>query len=239
MTKATTAKILPLSDEAPIKSRGITIPHIAEMTRRHRTLLSENKYDGNLVGALNRLLNTDDKVLELGTGFGFTAAFMAAKKGVSVVSYDANPDILPPAQQLLDANGIKSVSLHHGAFGPRKGSKPVDVFVRKDLMASSLGPLDDEPEDAVAAKSSTDVLNTNTVFKAHRPSVFVSSSEGGEVAALAAADLSALRAAVIVLNPLNTGSSGIATVFGAMERSGLIYYPRLSKGKLVVFHKGA
>jgi len=105
-------------------------------------------------------------------------------------------------------------------------------------MATSLAIAEDEAADTVVDTQSADVLNTNTVIKDHKPSVLVCSCEGGEVDALASADLKSLQSAVVVLNPISIGSDGIASIFQAMDRGGLVYSPRLSKGKLVVFRKG-
>lgn len=218
-------------------SRGLKIPKHPQITRgRIRGALKSDTYERKECDAVMRVVRPGDRVLELGGGIGYMSTLLSVKKQVArVVSYEANPALIPYIRSVHAANGVKNVDLRNALLSPQAGD-PVPFYVRKNFLASSMDRAADP--DTVIEEVAIMQHDIAPVLEAERPNVLVCDIEGAEADLLPAADWTGLRAAVIELHPQWIGQSGVQAVFDAMQRAGLTYFPKASEAKVVTFRKG-
>ncbi|MBV2360727.1 FkbM family methyltransferase [Thalassococcus sp. CAU 1522] len=220
-----------------IKSRGLKIPKHPDITvGRIRGALREGTYERKECDAVMRVVREGDVVLELGGGIGYMSTLLARKKKVAkVVSYEANPGLIPYIHSVHEANGIDNVEVRNALLAPRAG-KAVPFHVRRNFLASSLdGEID---ADAIIETVEIEKHGISPTLKELKPDVLVCDIEGAEADLIPAADWSGLRAAVIELHPQWIGQAGVQAVFDAMHKAGLSYFPKASEAKVVTFLKG-
>ncbi|WP_305968256.1 MULTISPECIES: FkbM family methyltransferase [unclassified Mameliella] len=217
-------------------SRGLKIPKHPQITRgRIRGALKSDTYERKECDAVMRVVRPGDRVLELGGGIGYMSTLLSVKKEVArVVSYEANPALIPYIRSVHAANGVKNVDLRNALLSPQAGD-PVPFYVRKNFLASSMDRAADP--DTVIEEVAIMQHAIAPVLEAERPNVLVCDIEGAEADLLPAADWTGLRAAVIELHPQWIGQSGVQAVFDAMHRAGLTYFPKASEAKVVTFRK--
>lgn len=220
-----------------IRSRGLKIPkHPQITTGRIRGALREGLYERKECDAVMRVVREGDRVLELGGGIGYMSTLLSVRKKVaSVVSYEANPALVPYIRSVHAANGVDNVDLRNALLSPEAGA-PVDFHVRRNFLGSSLDR-DSDPETIVNTVQ-IPRHGLREVLAETTPDVLVCDIEGAEADLLPAADWSGLRVAVIELHPQWIGQSGVQAVFDAMQRAGLSYFPKASEAKVVTFRKG-
>ena len=229
------------SDPAPrdpyLYSRGLKIPKNPQITRgRMRAALKQDIYERKECDAVMRVVRPGDRVLELGGGIGYMSTLLSVKKKVArVVSYEANPGLIPYIRSVHAANDVTNVDLRNALLAPELGD-PVPFYVRQNFLASSMDR--DADPDTIIEQVSVMQHAINPVLQAETPDVLVCDIEGAEAHLLPAADWSGLRVAVIELHPQWIGQSGVQAVFDCMQRAGLTYFPKASEGKVVTFRKG-
>lgn len=218
-------------------SRGMKIPKNPQITRgRVRAALRQDAYERKECDAVMRVVRPGDKVLELGGGIGYMSTLLSARKKVSrVVSYEANPALIPYIRSMHAANGVTNVDLRNALLSPEPGD-PVPFYVRKNFLASSM----DREADPDTVVEEVPIMQhaIGPVIAQERPDVLVCDIEGAEAHLLPAGDWSSLRVAVIELHPQWIGQSGVQAVFDAMHRAGLTFFPKASEAKVVTFRKG-
>ncbi|MGR3541711.1 MAG: FkbM family methyltransferase [Hasllibacter sp.] len=219
--------------------RGIKVPNDPVVVgARTRRLLRTDAYEQKEAEAVLSQVRGGDTVLEIGAGLGFMSSLLAARCGAArVVSYEANPRMIPFVRRTHAANGVSDrCEVRHALLAPG-GGPPLPFYVREEFDASSLDP--DRPETIpVIAVEDVPRADADEAFAEIRPDVLVCDIEGAEAQLLPALPLRGLRLAVVELHPQWIGREGVAAVFGAMAAAGLTYFPRASQAKVVVFRGG-
>ncbi|WP_323763458.1 FkbM family methyltransferase [Marinovum sp.] len=219
-----------------IRSRGMRVPRAVGITTgRIRAALRAETFERKECEAVLRVVNEGDRVLELGGGIGYVSTLMAvARKVTQLVTYEANPALIPHIRRMHEANGAEHIDLRNALLTPLP-SDPVPFYVRRNILSSSLdGSVN---PDGVLQTVDVDCHAVEAVLEEVKPDVLICDIEGGEADLLPAADWSCLRVAVIELHPQWIGQPGVQAVFDAMQRAGLTYFPRASEGKVVTFRK--
>lgn len=220
-----------------ITSRGLKIPKHPELTTgRVRGALRDGLYERKECDAVMRVVNEGDTVLELGGGIGYMSTLLSVKKKVKrVVSYEANPTLIPYIHSVHAANNVENVEVRNALLSPRAG-KPVPFYIRQNFLGSSMdGSID---PDSIVETVEIDKHGISPVLKDVKPDVLVCDIEGAEAELLPSGDWSGLRAAVIELHPQWIGQAGVQAVFDAFQKAGLTYFPKASEAKVVTFLKG-
>jgi len=233
--------VMPAETDGPayVRSHGLRFPNDpAIITRRIRRALRQDAYEKKEYEAIRALLRPDDVVMELGAGIGFMSTVASKLCAVkSVTAYEANPALIPYIASVHVANGVENVTVKNALLAGKK-AKPVDFFVRKNLLASSMEPMQGDRDGGVVTVAKVPVENINTALKSIAPTALICDIEGAEAVLLPVADLSCLRLAIVELHPQWIGQSGVQAVFDSMHRAGLTYFPKRSNAKVVAFRKG-
>lgn len=219
-----------------LKSRGMLIPKHPAITKGMvRISLKEDKYERKEAEAALKVVRRDDTVLEIGGGIGYMSTLIPTKKPIKEMhTYEANPALIPFIREMHHVNKVDNVTVHNKLLAARK-TKPVDFYVRKNFLASSMDNSID-PDDIIATEQ-VEVENINTMLKSLKPDVLICDIEGAEEHLLPVADWSCLRAAIIELHPQWIGAEGVRAVFDCMHAAGLTYFAKASEGKVVTFKR--
>ncbi|WP_136441375.1 FkbM family methyltransferase [Pacificoceanicola onchidii] len=219
-----------------LHSRGMKIPKHPQLTTgRVRGAIKNDEYERKECDAVMRVVRPHDTVLELGGGIGYMSTLLAAIKKVRrVVSYEANPALIPYIRSVHAANEVTNVDLRNALLMPQAGPK-LPFYIRKNFLASSM-------DNSVDVADITDTAQIEQhgiaeVLEAEKPSVLVCDIEGAEETLLPAGDWSNLRCAIIELHPQWIGPKGVRAVFDAMHAGGLTYFAKASEGKVVCFRR--
>lgn len=158
----------------------------------------------------------------------------AIKKVQRVVSYEANPALIPYIRSVHAANDVTTVDLRNALLMPQAGPE-VSFYIRRNFLASSMDGTVDPGEitDTVMIPQH----GLNAVLEEEKPSVLVCDIEGAEAQLIPAGDWSGLRLAILELHPQWIGPQGVRAVFDAMHAGGLTYFAKASEGKVVCFRR--
>lgn len=219
-----------------IRSRGMNIPKHPQLTTgRVRGALREGTYERKECDAVMRVVKAGDRVLELGGGLGYMSTLLSVKKNVErVISYEANPTLIPYIRSVHAANNVQNVEVRNALLSPAAGD-PVPFYVRKNFLGSSMDH-DADPGSIVETVQIEKHPISDTLADL-KPNVLVCDIEGAEAEVLPSGDWSGLRAAIIELHPQWIGPKGVRAVFDAMHAGGLTYFPKASEGKVVTFRR--
>ncbi len=219
-----------------LRPRGILVPkHPQFTTGMIRRALREGTYETREAEAVLATARPGDTVLELGGGIGFISALIGARCAPKrIVTYEANPDLVPYIAQVHAANGITCAEVRGALLAPQAG--PDRMFhIRGNRLSSSLDG--DLAPDTILRSVPVPQHAAGPVLDALRPDLLVCDIEGAEADLLPAVDWTGLRAAVIELHPQWIGAAGVRAVFEAMHRAGLVYFPKASHAKVVTFRR--
>lgn len=205
-----------------IVTNGIKVPFVPKIiTPPIEKPMRNNRYEGGECAALRELLIPGDRVLELGAGVGLLSTVAAMSEGVeSVLTVEANPEMIPLIKETYRLNGAKNVELINGVVAP-KTTEPLDFYLRKDFWASSMEP-DSRPYVEVVQVPSFGIKD---LIKKQNPTVIAIDIEGGELGLFDEADLSNVRLLIIEFHPKVYGSANVVAITELLEKKGLIVEP--------------
>ncbi|WP_406645054.1 FkbM family methyltransferase [Aliisedimentitalea scapharcae] len=230
----TSTKTPTFRDKSYIESRGIRFPKDGVfITGRIRGSLRSGEYEAKEAAAVLKAVQDGDTVMELGAGVGFISSLVAIHKNVKAVhAFEANPQLIPYIKSVYAENNITNAHIHNAILGPEKGT--ATFFVRQNFLSSSLTR---EDADGVIAEETIEIRETRATSQEIRPDVLICDIEGAEQFVIPDMDLSSVRVAILELHPQWIGSKGVAAVFQTMMAAGLVYFPKWSHAKVVVFRR--
>lgn len=137
-------RVLDLDPENHFAKEGLELLIRLKIPKWHFDMLADIDRNDAFERAINKVVNEESKVLDIGTGSGLLA-MMAARKGAkSIVACEVNPDIAKVAERVVAANGYedtikvfakRSDFLQEG----RDYKEKFDVIVSEILDAGGLG----------------------------------------------------------------------------------------------------
>lgn len=200
---------------------GLRIPHSPFLTETRIRRLEEGRYEGQEIQGALALVQPGDRVLDLGAGLGVVGAMTALHAAPdAVLSYEANPDLVPAIESLHRLNGLADrIELRNAVLwaGPDR-PETVTFYRHGSFLGSSLTP--NAPERARPVAVATEPFEA--VRAAFRPTVLIADIEGAEAELLEHADLSGIRAVVIEFHPKLYGRAGMRRCKAILERNGFV-----------------
>lgn len=218
-------------DQPPRKlAYGLSFPDDPRvMTGRRKRQLRDGRLAGAAIRTALRLSDSDDRVLELWSGFGLISALLALRLGIrSIHTVEPAQPLVDYAQALHRDNGVETVTATCGLPGLRKGKGT--LYLRGDLLAVAA-------EDDGAERAEVPVLNTAHLLRDTAPTVLIGDFSQAPPGLFDSADLTGLRLAIVTLPPQSAGPAVTATLFQAMGAGGLTYAPKQSSGRVVTFRR--
>lgn len=205
-----------------IEYHGLSVPlRRTGMSSEIVMAIARNGYEEPEIRGLRRAVHPGDRVLELGSGLGIVTALAAraAAPGGHVLSFEANPGMIPETRAFLTEHALSNVELRHAVLVPKaEPGETRDFHLATSFAVSSLLEGRKDREQEVISVPAEQI---NDVVAAFRPDVLICDIEGAEAELIPALDASGLRAAVIELHPDRLDASELAAVDAALARHGL------------------
>jgi FkbM family methyltransferase len=207
-----------IGEEFAVECRGVRVPHSPYLPERRIDKIRAGGYEPEEIAGALAVVRPGDRVLELGAGLGIVGAVMASNAGPSaVISFEANPALIPHIRALYDMNGLGGViSVRNEVLlgGPdRPATMP--FHIGRSFFTSSL--LNESGRETVDVPTG-DLAEVMAEFD---PQVMLVDIEGGELDLLRHADLTRLRAAVVEFHPAVYGVEGMRECKQALRAAGL------------------
>jgi len=141
----------------PIKIHGIKV-RAWKVSQRIKGTLFRRTYESDEIKMIQKVIQADERVLELGGGLGVTTSLMAMIVFPTPVwTFEANPHTYELMRGNLALNKIHNVQAINAVVGQEAGE--VDFYVSKDFWEASLIPLPESKRIVVPVHSLTEVLN--------------------------------------------------------------------------------
>ncbi|MGL4239128.1 FkbM family methyltransferase [Tabrizicola sp.] len=224
--------------QTTIRYRGLDVP-LQRTGMNDEVLMSiaRNGYEQPEIDALRHAVRPGDRVLELGSGLGIVTALAAraAAPNGRVLSFEANPEMIPATREFLADHQVTNVELRHAVLVPQaKPGETRDLFLGGSFNSSSLLGAPDHTARGVVSVPAEPL---NDVVADFRPDVLICDIEGAEAELLPALDAQGLRAAVVELHPDRLSGDEIAAIHAAMARHGLHLDPTPLGGTVVLYSR--
>ena len=205
---------------------GVKVPDSPMLTPTRIERINAARYEGQEIAGALEVVRAGDKVLELGAGIGIVGAVVAHNaKPAQVLSFEANPQLIPHINALYAFNGLADrIEVRNEVLiSAPDAPETIPFHVRNSYLGSSL--IDTE------ARATTRVdVPTASYAKVHRdfaPDVLLMDIEGGELDFLRHASLDGIRAIVIEFHPEAYGKDGMMECKSILERAGFAKVPGL------------
>lgn len=195
---------------AAVICRGVDVPVSPFLTETRQKRMAEGRYEGDEIAGALAVVRPGDRVLELGAGLGVVGAVVAKHaKPEAVLSFEANPDLVPHIRALHALNGLQDrVELRNQVLMSAPERPDTRTFyLRNSFLGSSLVDVDNRQTRPVEVQTAS----FDTVVEEFRPDVLIMDIEGGELEFLEHASLKGIRAVVIELHPGVYGTAGVKT----------------------------
>lgn len=197
----------------------VQVPSSPFLTEGRVERINAGKYEGQEIDGALALVTPDDRVLELGAGLGVVGAIIAkTAQPEAMMSFEANPDLIPHIRTLYEVNGLTgSIELHNQVLlASLDRPETVDFHIGNSYLGSSLVP-------QVARKQRTVTVETacfEDVRKQFNPTILVMDIEGAELDFLQDADLTGIRAVVVEFHPGLYGGGGMRRCKNILREQG-------------------
>lgn len=204
------------------------------MSPKLMEVIRDGRYETPEARKIGKIVQQGDVILEIGAGIGFMTALMLKNPYVErVVSFEANPLLIPKIQRTLSDNdlGGQRFELHNAILGA-EDSGTIDFHIHQDFWASSL-----RKTSATIQSFPLPLVSFDRTIKTVRPSIIVCDIEGGEKVLFTTSDLDGVRAVYLELHQRVLGPSGMRDTFQAFHDRGFHYDQTHSSGAIVLFSR--
>ena len=184
------------------------------VSQRMRNIIYSGNYEAPEARIAQRLIRSDDRVLEVGAGMGFvtTICCKLVSSHDQVMTVEANPLLQPLLAETFRRNNVSPL-LMLGAVST-KGDK-MALNIGCEFVSSSL-KVRDEQTGVIEVPG----ISISNLLSRHKPTVLVMDIEGAEIDCLTGADLSNVRAICVEVHPHIVGHWEINKMVDALRCQG-------------------
>lgn len=197
---------------------GVVVPDSPFLNDQRIARINAARYEGQEIRGALSVVRPGDRILEMGAGLGLVGAVALLRgQAAKLLSFEANPQLIPHIQALYDRNGLSArCDLRHQVLttGP-KAPATVPFFLRNSYLASSL-------IDSKRPTRQVDVptADLETITRAYQPDVLLMDIEGGELALIDTVAQAGIRAIVIEFHPEVYGDAGMRRCKASLTQAG-------------------
>jgi len=208
----------------------------AVMSPKMISVLKASRFERQEAKQLDLILEDNEIVLEIGAGIGFISTILArSDKTKRVVSYEANPDLIPAIQKTVSNNlngKADKHSVRNAILSTDMSRRTTAFYVHRDFWASSLLPL----ENPLRVEK-IPVRSFNGALKEIKPTLIVCDIEGAELNLFTGAQLDGVRKIYLEIHQKKLGGSGVRDLFDVMHQHGFHYDQHHSNGAVILFSR--
>jgi len=198
---------------------GVKVPASPFMHAKRIERINAARYEGQEIAGALHVVESTDRVLEMGAGLGIVGAVVARNaKPQEILSFEANPNLIPHIEALYRLNRLDGrITVRNEVLIAQKDRPATMTFhLGSSYLGSSLIRDGSPKTDAVDVPTA----DFNSVLKDFRATVLLMDIEGGELDVLRDADLTGLRAMVLEFHPDAYGIEGMRECKRILRRAG-------------------
>ena len=216
-----------------VELSGIKIPFYPSIfTQNIAKAVRAGHYEGKEAREIVRIIQDDERVLELGAGIGYVSSLIAKDPRTQAVrTYEANPQLLPVIQEVHALNDVTNVEVINEILSNDLRAPSVKFYIRHDFWASSMLEKPWKYKQAIDVP----VSSFSGVVESFRPTLIVCDIEGGELDLFRNANLEGVKKVYVELHQKVLGRRGMKEVFDVMSARGFHYDQHHSHGSVVLF----
>lgn len=199
---------------------GVGVPPSRYLHDGRIARLNAGEYEGDEIRGALHVVGEDDTVLEIGAGIGVVGGVIAARcKPRRILSFEANPELIPEIRALYAANDLGNrISVENAVlFSAPERPETLPFYLHKSYLGSSLS----HPGRKLRKEVTVPTRDFNSVCAGLDPNVLIMDIEGGELDLLRHADLSRFRAVVLEFHPGVYGVEGMRNCKALLRKAGL------------------
>ena len=198
-------------------------------------VIRERRYEGAEARQLQRVVQENEIVLEIGAGIGFISSLLVKNpKTKKVISYEANPGLIDAIRKTVSSNAaaeqdkweVRNAVLANGLWD----KDFINFYVHADFWGSSL-----EPSAHAVRVEQVRLQRFNTLIPEMRPTMIVCDIEGGELELFRNADLTGVKKVYLEIHQGRLGRRGIRALFDCFHAHDFAYDQHHSEGSVVLF----
>jgi len=216
-----------MAEEIAAQIHGVKVPVSPFLNETRTDRINNGRYERQEIEGALSLVRQGDKVLELGAGLGIVGAVVSAnRKPSKVLSYEANPALIPHIRALYKANRLSRRNLvrNEVLLSAPSSPKTVEFPVHNSFLGSSLAGNKARAREVVEVKTS----DFNALVAEFGPDVLIVDIEGGELDLLEHARLEGVRGVVIEFHPKVYGTGGMRRCKAILRDGGFVQRGELS-----------
>ncbi len=198
---------------------GVDVPASEFLNEVRIQRINAGRYEGQEIAGALAVVRPGERILELGAGLGIVGAVVARNRAPArMVSFEANPVLIPHIENLYRQNGLeRTIELRNAVlFSAPERPAAVPFHVHNSFLGSSL-----QGDPARARETiSVPTESFDSLRETLAPEVLIMDIEGGELAFLEHADLSGLRAVVVEFHPKAYGVAGMRRCKNILRAAG-------------------
>jgi FkbM family methyltransferase len=198
---------------------GVRVPQSPFLTETRIARINAASYEGAEIAGALAVVAPGDRVLELGAGLGIVGAVTAKNaQPAAILSFEANPELIPHIRALYRANGLENVIELRNQVLVSAPERPETMTfnLHNSYLGSSLTP-DPSRETRPVEVPTASFRNVLDTFQ---PTVLIMDIEGGELELLEHATFDGIRAVVIEFHPGIYGKAGMQACKTILRRAG-------------------
>lgn len=199
--------------------KGVGVPASPFLNDTRIARINAARYEGEEIAGALHVVGPEDRVLELGAGLGIVGAVTAHhRKPAAVLSFEANPALLPHITALYSANALDDrIRVENRVLlaGPDQPDT-VTFHIRTSYLGSSLIDSDTRSTRPVSVPTA----DFDAVARDFGATVLLMDIEGAELDLLRRADLTRFRAIVLEFHPAAYGIDGMQECKSILRRAG-------------------
>lgn len=222
------------SASARLNCRGVELPFDRGIiSDRIMSAIREGWYEGPEAASLPFVLQSGERVLELGTGLGLISTLCAMSPLVEgVVTVEANPELIAYIREVHRLNHVAHrIEVMNAVAMPAPSASETSFYLRRDVWASSLAEQPWGYERIVKVPT----LDLNELIRKLRPTMMIVDIEGGEEHLFDAIELGTVVKILIELHQDVIGRRGMKWVFDQLSRRSFHYDQWHSEKGVVLF----
>lgn len=199
--------------------QGVRIPASGFLNATRIKRINASRYEGEEIAGALHVVEPADRVLELGAGLGIVGAVTALnRQPQAVLSFEANPALLPYINALYAVNGLtqRIKVVNRVLIGGTDQPGEVTFHVHNSYLGSSLIETTGRRTTAVNVPTA-DFDTTAAEFGA---TILLMDIEGAELGLLRQIDLTRFRAVVIEFHPGVYGIAGMKECKSILRKAG-------------------
>lgn len=207
------------SGDLTAECHDVSVPSSPYLNETRVARINTGRYESDEIRGALRVTGAEDRVLEMGAGLGIVGAVCAKiRNPQKVISFEANPALVPHIKALYDLNGLSEcITVRHAVVISNPDSPDtVSFHVQNSYLGSSLL----EKPDRQATQIEVPVARFDDIRRELSPTVLLCDIEGGELDFLQYADLSGIRAVVMEFHPKVYGVEGMRACKNILRKAG-------------------